>query len=544
MLKISRTLQALLLTEAFAINYYGKRKRDSRLEAAEDIINALALQSEIPNASDLVTWLDDNKPEKPATKKAAASDKPAASTILTGYTERQALPVLAADRDAVIVVAVQNNTAPNAGAWQAIKDFAADVNAAILCAPVYYNKNAFSATVEDENERFDPAFAPYIVTEDSAIFDNGLVHLYANAAIPATQKQPVNAAATLNNGELVSIVPALRQQLKTLVSSQSMPIREAWATGTATAINYTRSRAGSEAAADHCFGGLLVIRDQLNGRIYCRNLVYKNGVILDADTVEPNQAVAVLGDLHSEVKDPVNWQYTLDWLERLQPFEIVVHDILHFATRSHHQIHKGDHLYRTQDRLVKDDLLEVITDLNTLAEIAPVYVCESNHNSALDHWLNDIGYNPKRDPKQAKFYYLLNWLVCDAIDNGEDCQIALKVAFDNLSAFGEFPELSDRVVFGQMHVSAIRYGYDISQHGHKGQNGSAGSTGLFSRWGFPMVTGHTHSPTLIGKVLTVGVTASLDQGYNRGGGSSWNQSHGLILPNGTAQIYPMRGLFL
>lgn len=529
-----------ILAAAKDVNYYGKRLKDSRLECAEEIAAQIGLKIE---PADLMAWLDANKPEK-AKKAPVASDKPAANTILAGHTERPDLPVIAADLDAVIVVAVQNNTAPHIGAWQALKDFAADVNAHLICAPVYYNKNAFSATVEDENERFDPAFAPYMIDADTAIFGNGLVHLYASAAIPATAKQPVNAAATLNNGELVSIVPALRQQLKTLVRSQSMPIREAWSTGTTTAINYTRSRAGSEAAADHCFGGLLVIRDQLNGRIYCRNLVYKNGVILDADTVEPDQAVAVLGDLHSEVKDPENWQNTLDWLERLRPAEIVTHDILHFSTRSHHQIHKGDHLYRTRDQRVQDDLLEVITDLNRLAEIAPVYVVESNHNSALDLWLNDIGYNPKRDPAQAKFYYLLNWLVCDAIDNGDDCQIALKVAFDNLSAFGEFPELSDRVTFGQMHKSELRYGYDISQHGHKGQNGSAGSTGLFSRWGFPMVTGHTHSPALIGKVLTVGVTASLDQGYNRGGGSSWNQSHGLILPNGTAQIYPMRGLYL
>jgi hypothetical protein len=231
----------------------------------------------------------------------------------------------------------------------------------------------------------------------------------------------------------------------------------------------------------------------------------------------------------------------LDLLDFCKPSLIVVHDILHFSTRSHHNRNDGKHLYQTKDQRVIDDLKTVIVDLNTLAEFAPVYVVESNHNSALDNWVHDIGYNPKRDPHQAKFYYLLNWLVCDALDDGNG-QIALQVALENLDKFEDFPELSSRIEFGRMDQSFTRYGYELSAHGHKGQNGSAGSTGLFSRWGLPMVTGHTHSPAILGSCVTVGVTASLQQGYNRGGGSSWQQSHAAVLPNGTAQIVPMRGL--
>lgn len=542
MLTFSKDKAAAVIAEALALNFYGKRKRDTKLEAAEDIIRALDLKAE---AFDLVVWLEGQKPEKAEKEKKVASNKPASNTILNGHTERQALPVLYPDADVVIITAAQNNTAPHLAAWNALKQFVSDVAAELVVLPVYYNKNAFSSAVEDENERFDTAFTPYLLQEDSALFGDNIAHLYASAAVPATAKLPVNAASTLNNGELISIVSSPRQQLKTLVSSASMPIREAWATGCMTQINYTRSRAGSEAAAEHVFGAVMIIRD--GDTYFARNLVYQNGVILDADLLpfENSNCVAVLGDLHCEVRDDDNWQKTVDWLDRLQPAEIVVHDILHFSTRSHHNRNSGDHLYRTKDQFVRADLLRVIEDLNTLAGIAPVYVCESNHNSSLDLWLHDIGYNPKRDPHQAKFYYLLNWLVCDAIDdNKENGQLALQVAFENLSKFGEFPELSDRVTFGRMDVSALRHGTDVSQHGHKGQNGSAGSTGLFSRWSFPMVTGHTHSPAIVGKVLTVGVTARLQQGYNRGGGSSWNQSHGLILPNGVRQIYPMRGLYL
>lgn len=535
---MKKSLQKEITRVAADLNYYGKRKRDSRLECAEDIIGELALQSEF-EPSFLVSWLDANKPEKPAkAERTAKASKPAASTVEAGHSSRQALPELAT-LDRVIVTSAQNNTGLNVAAWEALQQFAANNSAQIIVLPVYYNKNAFSAAVESDGEYFAEPLRPFLAVDDVTIF-GGSVVLAGNAAIVPTAKLPVNAAATLNSGELATIVGSPKQQLKTLVSSPSLPTREAWSTGTVTNLNYTRSRAGSEAASDHTFGGVLLELGE-DGTIYTSNLVYKNNQILHWADAE--NAVFVLGDLHCEVKDQNNWDLTLDVLDACKPSLIVVHDILHFSTRSHHNRNDGKHLYTTKDQRVIDDLKTVIVDLNTLAEIAPVYVVESNHNSSLDLWLHDIGYNPKRDPHQAKFYYLLNWLVCDALDEGgESGQLALQVALENLDKFEDFPELSSRIEFGKMDQSFTRFGYELSCHGHKGQNGSAGSTGLFSRWGLPMVTGHTHSPAILGSCVTVGVTARLQQGYNRGGGSSWQQSHAVVLPNGAAQIVPMRGL--
>jgi hypothetical protein len=543
-MKLNKALKlqnVLVLQLATDLNFYGKKLRDKRIEVAENIIDELQQQigSEIDGMpSDLVAWLDENKPAKPAkaAKAAKAATKPAANTLEAGHTTRQQLPRIET-LDRVIVTSAQNNTEINTPAWQALQAFASEMQAQILILPVYYNKTAFSPSAESEGEYFAEALRPFMVLQDSAIFD-GLVTLAALAAVVPTAKLPVNAASTLNAGELVTLVGSPKQQLKTLVSSPSLPTREAWSTGTITNLNYTRSRAGSEASADHTFGGILLDISP-DGRIYSSNLVYKNGAI--QHYLNDDQAVFVLGDLHCEMKDQDNWERTLDLLDFCNPSLIVVHDILHFSTRSHHNRNDGKHLYQTKDQRVLDDLKTVIVDLNTLAEIAPVYVVESNHNSALDNWLHDLGYNPKRDPHQAKFYYLLNWLVCDALDDGNG-QIALQVALENLDKFEDFPELSGRIEFGRMDQSFTRYGYELSAHGHKGQNGSAGSTSLFSRWGLPMVTGHTHSPAILGSCVTVGVTASMQQGYNRGGGSSWQQSHAAVLPNGTAQIVPMRGL--
>lgn len=536
---------AEFLRMALDVNFYGKRLRSAKLEAAENILAEFDTSvSDFIEAGALVDWLNENKPAKPekakAERSAKASAKPAADTIVEGLESIPDLPILATMFDAVIITSAQNNTAPFMPAWAALLQFAADNNAQVVVLPVWYNKNAFSAAKESEQERFDAAFLPYMVMQDTAIFTPDSVVLRPSAAVVATAKLPVNAAATLNSGELVTVVPSPKQQLKTLPRSPATAIKEAWTTGTMTGQNYTRSRAGAEAGADHVFGAVL-IEQTPDGVLYPRNLVFKDGVICDYSQA-PENSVLVLGDLHCEMKDDDIWSDTLDLCERVRPRLIAVHDILHFSTANHHNRNNGKHLYAVKDKQVIDDLLTVIQDLNQLAEIAPVYVVESNHNSALDNWLHDIGYNPKRDPRQAKIYYLLNYLVAESMDNGEN-KNALQVAFEQLDQFDIFPELSDAVTFGSMDKAHLIHGCDLSQHGHKGQNGSAGSTGLFSRWGQSMITGHTHSPAIVGNVLTVGVTASLHQGYNAGGASSWNQSHGIVFPNGAKQIVPVRGLY-
>lgn len=538
MIKKKHHKDALAL--AADLNFWGKRLRDKRLECADRIITG---QGWDLDASDLEAWLVANKPEKPekVKREKTASDKPSAGTIAEGVA---ALPSLAAleSRDRVIITAAQNNTAPDPKVWADLQALADHIDAQILICPIWYNKAAFSAAAESDREYFDPALVPFMQTADFSLF-GGRVVVHAAAAILATAKQPVSTPVRLNAGELVTIVPATKQQMRTLPRSPATPIKEAWATGVITGINYTRSRAGTEAASDHCFGGVLIELAE-DGRILTRNLMHgSNGFSLPVcDPV----AAMVLGDLHCERKDPAIWQRTLDQVEAFRPDVVAVHDILHFETASHHGRNKGDHLYRMQDRLVIDDLRTVIQDLNRLAELAPtIMIVESNHNSALDNWIHDIGYNPKRDPKQAKLYYLLNYLFADAVDTGTE-RTALQLAFDNLNLFELLPSLADNVIFGRKDQAYIVEGFDLSCHGHHGQNGATGSASQFKRWQIPMITGHTHSPLLDGgrnPLLTVGVTAALDQGYNRGGASTWNQSHAVIFHDGTAQIVPCRGLF-
>jgi len=520
-----KELKKIALTDKF----YNKRKRDTKLEWCEDFLNA-TFNRWIVEPSDLLAWLESNPPLSIKQKQKAD-----ASALEMGEIEGESLPELDSKGfDGLLVTAAQNNTEVNQDALNALKRHADENNLKLVVMPIYYNKNAFSAAVESEAERFSPAVTPYLLENDVQAL-NGRLVIRSSAAVLPTAKFPINKAMELNTGEPSTLVASTKQQHKTLPRSPATGIREAWTTGSVTTKNYIRGGAGASAKREHVYGGIEYYLDA-DGLLMSRNLQYKNGYFLTfTDSASPVE-VMTLGDLHSERKDPNTWVKTLALVKSASPSLLVVHDILHFETASHHNRNDGKHLYSSRDKQVIDDLRQVIDDLNELAWLAPVYVVESNHNSALDNWLHDTNYNPKRDPRQAKLYYLLNWLVCDAIDNGQDQATALQVAFDNLDRFEEFPTLSDRVRFGSMDKAEVHCGVDFSQHGHKGQNGSAGNTNMFSKWLQPMVTGHTHSPAIIGDTVTVGVTASLNQGYNRGGASSWRQSHAVTFANGFTQL--------
>jgi len=533
----------LLCEECAENNLLGKRKRDTRLEVVEDAIAFLDLNADASITMPLVIERLEGEKAKAAARKPKASNKPAADTQ-TGYTEsqRDQLPVL--DGEVFVITSAQNNTITT-GFEDQLLDLVnairfAGRDAQLIVTPVYYNKNAFSPAVEKEDEVFNPKITPYLQLDDVWLFERNACLLANTSAVLPTNKRPVNAAAKLNGGELITVVPSPKQQYRTLPRLNDQAIKKAITTGSCTAYNYTRSRAGAEAEKDHkqaaiivykCDGGYNVT-NVFQGKDGSLNVVlpeleYYYGRLPEAGK---------LGDLHCEVHDHAFWEKTLDFLDKIKPSFIAVDDILHFSTRSHHNRNSGKHLYANRHESVENDLKQVIDQLSTLAGlIDTVYITESNHNSALDNWLDDSSVNPKQDSHNSKLYYLLNWLVCDTLDQGICDQNALQIALENAD-LTTLPELPKNVHFGRMDQPCRPLRFDYSQHGHKGANGSVGNPNQFSDWNIELITGHTHSPCIIGEVFTTGVTARLNQGYNRGGASSWDHGHMMEYSNGQVQL--------
>tara|TARA_Y100001963_G_scaffold150483_1_gene231653 strand:+ start:715 stop:2367 length:1653 start_codon:yes stop_codon:yes gene_type:complete len=531
-----------LLTVCRELNFMGKRKRDTRLEVVEQAISELGLNAD---ASALVSQvgekLEAEKAKAEKAKRKADSSKPAADTMQgSEQAYSNTLPVMTGD--AFLITSAQNNTEVMPLVLDTLQSICSDFGAELVALPSYYNKNSFSAAVESETEYFNTAIRDYVIESDCWLFGEGNVKLAASAAIVPTAKLPINAAAALNGGELKTVVGHPAQQMRTLPSLAGHPIKRGWSTGSCTAYNYTRSRAGSEAEQQHTFGGVLMWIS--NGLIHETNIrVQPDGsCIFWADgqkhaygKVGSLDCAIKLGDLHCEMFDEKQWAIASDLVQELNPVFVAVDDILHFSTRSHHNRNDSKHLYATRNESVQNDLLQVISQLNELAEVTnEVYVTESNHNSALDNWLSDSGLRIDFDSHNAKLYHLLKWLVYDTLDNGETDKNALQVALEN-SNLTSLPSMSDNITFGRMDKPQIFMRHDFSQHGHKGANGSAGSPNQFRQWRLPLVTGHTHSPSIYGNVNTTGVTARLQQGYNRGGASSWDHAHVIEWANGECQ---------
>ncbi len=534
-----------IMLEATELNYWGKRVRDTKLTVADSIIRNLGLDAEKIACAELAEWLTQNKPAALAKPKVKKADNKLAPDTMLGQAakKRNETPVLEGER--FIVTAAQNNTEASPVLAQ-LKELADNMGAQLVIMPMYYNKAAFSAAADGNGkDTFCPEVQPYLAVNDTWLGDIGGVLLAASANVLPTAKQPVNAAKTLNVGEAVTVVASPKQDHIPIPVMADENKRKAWATGACTRYNYLECRAGAEAEARHKFGALIIEVDSDFRCVYVTNVIQGQDGTLTTwqECADNGESVdIVLGDLHCERKDEKITKLVQNWLASQQVRNLRLDDVLHFETRSHHNRVSGTHLYKMEKlgKTVANDLISVANEINDYARLADnVYLCESNHNSAIDNWLDDSKYNPKNDPTNSKLYYLLNYALCDAIDNDERTTGGLEVALSGAFQYwaqGALIELSDNVEFGYMDKSEKWRGVEQSQHGHKGTNGSMGSTVLFGKASIPIVTAHTHSPAIQGDCYTVGVTASLAQGYNRGGLSSWDHANVVILPNGTMQL--------
>jgi hypothetical protein len=493
---------------------------------------------------ELVDWLDENKPvtAKPKTKR--VDNKLPANTMLGSAKQARAETELI-EGDTFIITSAQNNTETNP-VFQQLKKLADELGAQLLVMPVHYNKTAFSQAVEDSKEFFASEVKPYLLEKNVWLGGLNGVLLQVEAAVLPTAKQPVNAAMQLNAGEAATIVASPKQDMQQIavMLGQGDNMRQAWTTGSCTQYNYTRSRAGAEAESAHKFGGLLVRVSEHTAHV--TNITQgDDGSLQHWETLDA-QVDVVLGDLHCEMEDKQITADTQDWLNQMDVNRLAVHDILHFATASHHNRKSAKHNYTMMSIgcSVAQDLQKVSDVINGYADLCTeLYCVESNHNSAIDNWLDDTSAYVN-DAKNSKTWLMLNYGLRDAIDNGVELtgglELALSESWDFARELGI--ELASNIEFGHKHKPERWSGVEVSQHGHKGQNGSFGSTQLFGKSGQTICTGHTHTPAIRGNAFTVGVTASLDQFYNRGGLSSWNHANVVILPNGTQQLVTLNAL--
>jgi hypothetical protein len=455
------------------------------------------------------------------------------------------------DSTRFIITSAQNNTYVHGRFMSSIETMADHIGAEIIVGTFSYNTNGFQNLEKTEGEWFDPRIKPYILDQPAQLA-NGLMWCGELNILP-TAVNPLSGLQSYTKSSS-GIIPHAKVQLESLPTHKYTPVRMLYTTGAVTQRNYIQKKAGQKASFHHVFGALVVeidedgdwfvrqlIADSDSGEFYDLNLKYTpDGVIEIPDAVEAIN----WGDVHVEKLDEMaaNASFFDDnsMLKVLNPRYQLIHDVLDFEARNHHNI--KDPYFRFQKHIHgKDSVRQNVQEVASFLEQinigrSHVVVVESNHDLALRRWLKEADY--KTDPENAIFFLENQLKIYQEIEKGNR----------DFSIFGyavlqEKPSLHSVTFLTTDESFRIcdedGNGIECGQHGHNGNNGARGSVRSFQVQGARYNVGHTHSATIKDGVYIAGVLGRLDMGYNVGG-SSWSHSNIITYKNGKRTIVTIK----
>lgn len=438
-----------------------------------------------------------------------------------------------------VITYAQNATPVHADFWGALLQYCKHNDARLIVIPGRYrNPTSHWSQRAASDDWWDEAVVPYILRGREKLCKN--LYVYGEISIQPTAVRPLSGFEIFA-GPASAVFGHPKIQLTTVPAAKRRYPRILTTTGAATKPNYTDSKAGKKAAEHHVQGATVVETD--GDYFHLRQLnATRSGDFIDLDrTYTANgswpadrPAALVCGDLHVAKMDPqVSGATFFDGdsiMKTLRPRRLVLHDVLDFDVRNHHNKHSfRDRYARHHGERAKDDVrseVELTAEyLRALSKMADTYVIHSNHDEAFDRWLNDA--DPKADPQNARFFHAM-WaaLLGSFHQRGEW-----------VPAFEHYCKLHglDKIEFIRRDQDFRIHGIACGFHGDKGANGARGNALAYARLGVKSIVGHMHTPAILDGCYVVGVTADLDQGYNLLP-SSWLNSHCLVHANGKRQL--------
>jgi hypothetical protein len=297
----------------------------------------------------------------------------------------------------------------------------------------------------------------------------------------------------------------------------------------------------------HCYGGLLV-EVLPNGKHFVRQLsADAKGTIYDLDVraqrgtiTTGHRALAVIyGDIHAaqanEVVLRATWGAGGSLWDLLRPKHQVLHDLYDMYAQNHHDKDGFRNKYRKHFRGKSSIAKEIAVTKKVLMYIArqdaTTYVVRSNHDDALDRWLERT--DPRDDLGNAPFWFSGSLYITQCIQKNKRANL-LEWALREFDLDDFDP--AAKIVFLHENSSLEIAGIECGQHGHIGPNGAKGSPQVFARSGHKMTVGHFHSAGIINGVYIAGTCAQPD--YVQGP-RAHSVSHVVIYPNGKRAILTM-----
>ena len=513
--------QAQILEAANGLNYWGKRLDTSKAETAGQVADRLFGGSRV---AELREFLDANRPVKVKPTKATA--EPVERTVSFTSLDQHFENAPKVEAGTFIVFSVQNNAQICAPAMATARMLARQLQAELL--PV-----ACSYKVDMDNDHPDDLA---ISCQPAPVWLGGDI-LVLNGDVIPTNKKPINNAKLMSGDRTLTVIPHVKQQAESLPRMKGQPERWAVATGTLCLPRYRAGRAGAEASADHVIGFTVIHNDgsfdqvelDKDGQGFYRGLPINEFGFADP----AGDSALVLGDIHAEKLDEYTFADAIELAQEVAAAHIVLHDLLDFTSRNHHNRGSGLFLASQAGRTVADDLMEAGGVLAQLIDQtdAQIVIVNSNHDRALDRWLEEA--DPRQDPVNCPLWCDLQKPRYEAALQGiKDDSIPLERALKLVCKQLDFK----RIKFLGRDESYTVHGVELGHHGDCGINGARGGYTAFERLGGCYVIGHSHSGYKNGRrVAVAGVTGSFDMGYNVGA-SSWSHSHIVITSDGIPQV--------
>lgn len=326
------------------------------------------------------------------------------------------------------------------------------------------------------------------------------------------------------------ILPSAKIRYISVANTSNSP-RAIMSTGSLTHGNYKMHTAqGRKADQQHQYGFVYV--EIINNKIFNAYQIeatkkgdfhYMDKSFHEGKVSYSQPEALILGDWHTGDTDKKIREYTIGLIKTLKPKKIVFHDIFNGHSVNHHEkgrliseLRNFQQRRNSLDKELKDVYKEVCFFAKEFPKITFI-VPESNHDLFLERYIDSKEFI---DHAQN---FLIAVKMLPEILHGKKPTLAI-----GLSLIGELPH---NFLFLKEDMEYRVRGVELGYHGHRGANGSRGTSAQFDRLNLRMITGHEHSPKLYQNGMVVGTSTGLKLPYTKGAGS-WMNTHGILYENG------------
>ena len=399
----------------------------------------------------------------------------------------------------------------------ALEAFAKHYGAQMLVVPVPYKNPNAAARAQGYN--WPAKIYPYVVQSDLLVSKSLMI---SGMRLQATAVNPLSGL-NANSGSRSAIYGHPQLSMQMVASPTHELPKKIQTTGSINRPRYSASKAGGKAKQFHETSAVFVITD--GSKFYDIDLIWSKGRFHFLDQVWTEdglgqsgvKALAIeRGDDHAIYADKSVIEARARVCDLTQPGTHIFNDVFDAESINHHNtfLDKIELSKLGRDSLEAELEITAKHIVNTGGKVN--LIKDSNHDRAIERYLNEGRF--MKDPKNAA---MAAWLLSEIVKTGKS---ALEI-YLHKSIRGKFKFLDSR----KRHMIG---GYDVSQHGHQGANGSRGSLKAFSNYIYPVILGHSHTPGRHHHCLQVGCTsrnARYSDGY-----SSWLEGDALIYANNTA----------